>query len=177
MVGVKSAHTVQKYLGYLVEAFLIFEVKGFSFKYREQVKANKKIYAIDNGYIGSRAFRFTPNLGVLYENMVAVELKRRELNGDLEFYYYRNAQGYEVDFVVKEGLEITQLIQVSLDVSDPRTRQREVRSLLHASRELNCQNLFIITGDYESTETVEWYDLKGDVRFIPLPNWLLTFRD
>jgi predicted AAA+ superfamily ATPase len=177
MVGVKSAHTVQKYLGYLVEAFLIFEVKGFSFKYREQVKANKKIYAIDNGYIGSRAFRFTPNLGVLYENMVAVELKRRELKGDLEFYYYRNAQGYEVDFVVKEGLEITRLIQVSLDVSDPRTRQREVRSLLHASRELNCRNLIIITGDYESTETVEWYDLKGDVRFIPLPSWLHTFKD
>jgi predicted AAA+ superfamily ATPase len=109
--------------------------------------------------------------------MAAVELKRRELNGDLEFYYYRNAQGYEVDFVVKEGLEITRLIQVSLDVSDPRTRQREVRSLLHASRELNCRNLIIITGDYESTETVEWYDLKGDVRFIPLPSWLHTFKD
>ena len=65
---------------------------GISNKYKEQIKSNKKIYTIDNGYIGSKAFRFTPNIGVLYENIVAVELKRRELKGQLELYYYKNAQ-------------------------------------------------------------------------------------
>lgn len=32
----------------------------------------------------------------------------------------------------------------------------------------------VITGDYENEETVEWFGLKGKVRFIPLWKWLLN---
>ena len=104
---------------------------------------------------------------------MAVELRRRELNGQLELYYYKNAQGYEIDFVVKEGMEITRLIQVSVNIEDERTRNREVRALLHAAKDLKCRNLVVITGDYESTEMIEWYGVKEQIRFIPLWKWLL----
>ncbi len=173
LTGLKSTHTIAKYLDYFEEAFLFFRLNAFSFKYKEQVKSNKKIYTIDNGMIGSKAFSFTPNVGVLYENMVAVELKQRELKGELEFYYYKNPQGYEIDFVVKEGLEITQLIQVCYNIDDENTKTREVRALLHAYRDLKCEHLTVITSDYDNTETVEWYGIKGNVRFIPLWKWLL----
>jgi predicted AAA+ superfamily ATPase len=173
MIGLKSANTVMKYLEYFEEAFLFFQLNAFSLKYKDQVRSSKKIYTIDNGMIGSKAFSFTPNIGVLYENMVAVELKRRELLGKLEFYYYKNRQGYEIDFVVKEGLNVTQLIQVSYDVDNEKTKSRELRALLHGAKDLRCSNLTVITADYENTETVEWYGTKGSVRFIPLWKWLL----
>lgn len=173
LTGLKSGNTVMKYLGHLEEAFLFFQLTAFSFKYREQVKASKKIYAVDNGMIGSNAFNFTPNIGVLYENIVAVELKRRELKGELEFYYYKNPQGYEIDFVVKKGLAVSELIQVCYNLDNEKTKAREVRSLLHGLKDLKCDNLTVVTGDYENTEAIEWYGTRGEVQFIPLWKWLL----
>lgn len=173
LTGLKSTHTIGKYLDHFEEAFLFFRLNAFSVKYKEKVKSNKKIYAIDNGFITSKAFSFTANIGVLYENMAAVALKKRELNGELEFYYYKSPQGYEIDFVVKQGLEITRLIQVCYDVTDEKTRSREVRALLHGVKDLGCKNLTIITADYEKEEMVEWYGIKGRVEFIPLWKWLL----
>jgi predicted AAA+ superfamily ATPase len=66
------------------------------------------------------------------------------------------------------------LIQVCYNIDDERTKARELRALLHASRDLKCEHLTVITGDYEGTETVEWYGIKGNVRFIPLWKWLLN---
>lgn len=173
LTGLKSAGSITKYIDLLEEAFLFFKVNAFSFKYKEQVKSTKKIYSIDNGFIGSRAFNFSGNIGPLYENLVAVALKRRELTGEAEFFYYKNKLGYEVDFVVKQGLNITDLIQVCYDVGAERTKNREVRALLHGARELHCRNLTVITGDYEGMESVEWYGLKENIRYVPLYKWLL----
>jgi predicted AAA+ superfamily ATPase len=177
MIGIKSTHTIQKYLGHLEEAFLFFQLNSFSFKYKDQVKANKKIYTIDNGYIGSKAFRFTPNIGILYENLAAVELKKRELRGELEFYYYKTVKGYEIDFLVKKGMNITCLFQVAYNVEDEKTRNREVRALIHGAEELKCDNLVVLTGDYEHSEEVEWYGVKGKIRYIPLWRWLINSEE
>ncbi|MGD2087253.1 MAG: ATP-binding protein [Candidatus Aminicenantes bacterium] len=173
LTDLKSVGTIVKYLGHFQEAFLFFELGAFSIKYKQQVKSPKKIYTIDNGFIFSKGFRFTGNIGVLYENLVAVELKKMELEGKLEFYYYKNPQGYEVDFVVKKGNEITDLIQVSYRVDNEKTKTREIRSLLHGCKDLKCDHLIVITGDYEDEESVEWFGLKGKVCFIPLWKWLL----
>ena len=40
----KSVHTVEKYLNYLEEAFIFFRLNRFSFKVKEQLTFNKKIY-------------------------------------------------------------------------------------------------------------------------------------
>jgi len=174
--GIGSEHTVKKYIGYLEEAFLIFQVRRFSFKIKEQERANKKIYVIDNGLITARAFSFSENAGRLYENAVAIELKKRELGGELEFYYYGNK--YEVDFVVKKGTTVESLIQVSFDFKGRETKEREIRGLLHASEELNCDNLMVITGEYSGEENVSWFGKKRNVKFIPLWQWLLScFHD
>lgn len=174
LTGLKSIGSITKYIDLLEEAFLFFKVNGFSYKYKEQVKSNKKSYTIDNGFISSRAFQFTGNIGPLYENLVAVELKRRELMGELEFYYYKNPLGYEIDFVVKRGLAITELIQVCYDVTDEKIRSREIRALLHGFKDLHCPNLIILTGDYENTETITWYGTTGEIHFMPLWKWLLN---
>lgn len=169
----KSAHTVQKYLGYLEEAFLLFSLKRFSFKTREQLASNKKIYAIDNGFIAAKSSKSTQDTGRLYENIVAVHFKKAEIDGKLDFYYWKNQQHEEVDFVIRENAKITRLIQVCCDVSDPNTKKREIRSLIKAKRELKCNELIVLTNGYDAEESSEWFGEKAKIKFIPLWKWLL----
>jgi hypothetical protein len=171
--GTKSDQTVKNYLSYLEEAFLLFSVSRFSFKVKEQIASNKKVYCIDNGFVQARAFKSSPDYGRLCENVVAVELKRRELNGEFRFTYWKNQQQEEVDFVLRKGTSTRQLIQVCATLDAPSTRAREIRGLLKAGKELACDDLLVVTGDAEGTEKVEWFGLRGEVTFTPIWKWLL----
>ncbi|MFH0970539.1 MAG: ATP-binding protein [Candidatus Diapherotrites archaeon] len=169
----KSSHTVQKYLGYLEEAFVLFSLKRFSYKTREQITSNKKIYSIDNGFIGAKSTKTTQDLGKLYENIVAIHLKKEEIDGKINVYYWKSQQHEEVDFVIKERLKISKLIQVCYDATNPDAKKREIRALIKAKQELKCNELIILTHDYENEEEVEWYGEKAKIRFTPLWKWLL----
>ncbi|MEM3127289.1 MAG: ATP-binding protein [Candidatus Woesearchaeota archaeon] len=169
----KSVFTVQKYLDYLEESFIFFKFERFSPKIKDQIASNKKIYCIDNGFVYAEAFKLSPDLGRLYENTVAIELKKMEMKGKAEIYFWKNPEQEEVDFIIKQGLKITQLIQVCYDVSNIETKQREIRALLKASKELKCKKLLIITEDYEKEENAEWFGYKGKIKYIPLWKWLL----
>jgi uncharacterized protein len=170
---IKSSHTIQKYLNYLEESYLLFSLNKFSFKVKEQVSSNKKIYCIDNGLISARAFSFSPNMGKLYENLVACTLKRKENQGLCAIYYWKNTQQEEVDFVVKKGLQVDQLIQVCYNPQSVETTNREARALIKAGKELNCTSLLVITEDIEKHEETEWFGEKARIQYIPLWKWLL----
>lgn len=169
----KSVHTVEKYLNYLEESFIFFKLNKFSFKLKEQISSNKKIYCVDNGFIYAKAFKFSSEIGRLYENAVAIELKKNEMDGKAKIYYWKNSQQQEVDFVIKQGTEITQLIQVCYDITDIQTKEREKRALLKASQELECANLLIINENIEEEENYKWFGIKRKIKFIPLWKWLL----
>ena len=168
-----SVITLQQYVSYLEEAYVFFGVSRFSFKVKEQEKSNKKIYCFDNGFIFAKAFKASPDWGKLFENIVAVHLKKAEIEGKLDFYYWKNPQHEEVDFVIKEGTKITKLIQVCYDVSNPDTKKREIRSLIKAKQELKCNELIVLTNDYEAEENAEWFGKKAKIKFTPLWKWLI----
>jgi predicted AAA+ superfamily ATPase len=170
----KSEHTVKNYISYLNEAYLFITINRFSPKPVEIEKSPKKIYAIDPGLVNSISTTFSPNIGMLYENVAAVEFKRQQsLDESMEIYYYKNPQNYEVDFAIKKGLNFSQLVQVCYNLEDTGTKDRETRGLLHASRDLRCDNLLIITGDYEGIEEKKWFGMKAKIVFLPLWKWLL----
>jgi len=54
-----------------------YNIKVFSFKLKEQVKATKKVYAYDSGIINSVTFKTSSGIGLLIENLFAVELMKR----------------------------------------------------------------------------------------------------
>ncbi len=172
--GIKSSHTIQKYLNYLEESFIFFSLNRFSYKVKEQLAFNKKIYCIDNGFIQAKAFKLSPDIGKLYENLVAIELKKKEVEGKLRFYYWKNSQQEEVDFVVKEGNKIKHLIQVCFKIDEKETKNRELRALVKAGEELKCKDLIIVTEDLEGKEKVKWFGHKAVVRFVPL--WKFCFK-
>ena len=166
ILKVKSVHTIINYSSYLENAYLLIFLERFSFKLKEQVKAPKKVYCIDTGLINSIGFKFSENLGRLVENLVAVELKRT----DHEIYYWKDHQQREVDFVVKEGVNVKELIQVSYASEMDEIERREIKGLLKASEELKCKNLKVITWDYEDKR-----EFKGrEIKFVPLWRWLLS---
>lgn len=165
-----SEHTIKNYLSYLEEAYLIFFLNRFSYKSIEIEKSDKKVYAIDTGLTNNLATKFSENYGHAYENTVAIELLRQKsFNTNIEIYYWKNLQHEEVDFVIKQGLKVRQLIQVCYNIEDFNTKEREMKALIKASKEIRCKDLLIITQDYEAEETA-----KGKkIRFLPLWKWLL----
>jgi len=173
IANIKSSHTIEKYLGYLEESFIFFSLSRFSYKLKEQLSSIKKIYCIDNGFVHAKAFNSSQNSGRLYENAVAIELKKQELNNKINLYYWKNQQQEEVDFVVKEGIKIKQLIQVCFNITDLKTKNREIRALIKAGKELKCNNLLIITENTEKEEKTEWFGDEANIKYIPLWKWLL----
>lgn len=172
--NLKSIHTAQNYLSFLEESYLVFLIERFSFKLRERVTAPRKVYVIDTGLINAVSVGSSKNIGRLYENLVAVELMRRKaFSQNLEIYYWQDYLGREVDFVVKEGAKIRQLIQVCYDVGSYDIKMRQLTSLIKADKEMRTKeiNLFVITSDYEGQEKIE----NKFIKFIPLWKWLLNF--
>ena len=165
-----SADTVEKFSSYFETAYVLFFLKRFSFKVKEQDKSPRKVYAIDTGLVNTVGFRFSPNDGRIMENIVFLELKRKQSSDlGLEIYYWKDERHREVDFVIKQGQQMVQLIQVCWQISDFKTKDRELKSLVLASQELKCNNLLVITDDFEGEEK-----LKGKkVKFVPLWRWLL----
>jgi len=84
-------------------------------------------------------------------------------------FYWKDETGKEVDFVIKEGLDVKQLIQVSYASARDEIDKRELKALLKASELLKCKNLLVLTWDYEAEEKIK----NRKIKFIPLWRWLL----
>ncbi len=168
--NIKDVHTVKNYVDYLKEAFLIVVLDRFSPKLKQQVIAPKKVYVIDHGICNFLSFKMSKNLGRLLENIICIDLLReKSVNNKLEFYYWKDYQQNEVDFVIKEGNKVKNLIQSCWDLSDIETKEREIKGLIKGSVELRCNNLLVITADYEGGEKIE----GKKISYIPLWKWLL----
>lgn len=162
--------TASKYMSTLEEVFLFSFLRKYSPSLKTQIKDIKKTYCIDSGFLNIVGFKLTENFGRIAENTVYLELKRQQhQNPGRQVYYYRNHQQREVDFVVKEGLRVKQLIQVCWSIKDPKTKKREAESLHNAGKELKCKNLLIITEDYENIEKAS----NAKITYKPLWKWLL----
>ncbi|MEM2344103.1 MAG: ATP-binding protein [Thermoproteota archaeon] len=164
----KSKKTLANYLKYLEIAFFVFTVEKFGYKTRERVLQPKKVYPIDLGFYRLTP-RFTTEYGRLMESLVAIELFKKSFQEGFELFYWKDYQGREVDFIIKEGLNIRQLIQVTYASDRNDVEEREIKALVKASEDLKCNDLLIITWDYKGEEAVG----RKKIRFIPLYEWLL----
>ncbi|HII61349.1 ATP-binding protein [Pyrococcus horikoshii] len=162
-----SKSKIYEYFSYLEDIGFIIPVRRLHFSEVESLRSIPKLYVADVGFPTVLGVK---DIGHRIENIVALELLRRKYYQEprLEIRYWMDSKG-EVDFVVLTGFKVKELIQVSYSIEDIETKQREVEALLRASRLLKCNNLTVVTWDYEGTEVY-----KGKrVRFVPLWKWLL----
>lgn len=158
-----NMHTLEEYIGFLEDVYLLFPVNHFSYSLKRQVTYPRKIYCIDNGFIEAVSFRFSQDTGRLLENLVFSEIKR----SGKECYYWKGRK--ECDFIIKEGRSITDVIQVAHTMKGLNTKKREVEGLLEAMKEFNLNEGRIIT--YDESDTLEVENRK--VTVIPVWQWLL----
>lgn len=169
LFGFKSHHTVDNYIGYLKEAYLLAGLPKYSPKSKLRVR-NEKVYPIDVALMDGREDAMVgKNLGWRLESIVFIELLRRNKPLERDVYYFKNADGYEADFVVCKGDKVKEVYQVCYDLTKEKTRTREIRGLLTASKHTRCDKLFLIT-DVERDE----FEQEGKlIKIIPAYEWLI----
>jgi predicted AAA+ superfamily ATPase len=168
ILNFNSTRTIENYLRYLEEAYLIFSLNRFSYKIKEQIKTPRKVYLVDNGFIQAKSFMLSQDYGRLMGNLFFQELLKKGLKVNENVFYYKTRNQKEVDFVLKEGIEIKELIQVVYDIADYNVKKREMGALIEASEELRCDNLTIITWDTKGEENIK----NRKIKVIPLWQYL-----
>ncbi len=159
-----SRDTLHDYFSYLEEAMLFFFVPMHSASVKQQQVNPRKVYVLDPGFFWIAATRLTQDLGRILENMVFIELLRRENS----VRYVKGRQ--EADFLAVAPDGKRQVIQVCLDMSDPKTRSRELRGLAMAMNEEGLDQGLVITASEQGREQVE----GGTAMITPFWKWAMT---
>lgn len=166
VLNFKSITTIENYISYLEEAFLLFSLEMYSFKAKQRITSPKKIYIVDNGFIRAKRVGHSQDIGKLMENLVFIELVKKGLKPNRDFFYFKTKQEREIDFVIKKGAKVKELIQVCYNLSDEETKQREIKALKEAQKELKAKTCKCITWDTKGE--------IGGIKFIPLLSILLS---
>ena len=160
--GVKSLSSIKDYLYYYEQSYLFFYLRKFDYSVKKQIMNPKKVYPIDLAFAHRLGVHFSENKGRLLENLVYLELLRRRK----EVYYHAGKN--ECDFLVKEGLDIHQAIQVVYQLDDT-NREREFLGLKEAMQTYHIKQGLLITYQVDGT-----FNTTDDrIQVIPIWEWLL----
>ncbi|NOR60628.1 MAG: DUF4143 domain-containing protein [Methanosarcinales archaeon] len=156
-----SINTVKSYIGYLENSYLVFTVPRYDYSVKKQIYSHKKIYVIDTSLINLISFKFSRDYGKILENLVFIELKRK--NRDI--YYHKDR--HECDFIVLENNRITSAIQVTASLNN--NKDREYKGLYEALTRYGLDEGLILTADEEFEDSFK----KKKIIVMPVWKWLL----
>ncbi|WP_167911517.1 ATP-binding protein [Thermococcus sp. 21S7] len=160
--------TVMNYLRAMEESFLVFQLPIFSPSTREMMIKPRKLYLVDTAF--ASLFFKGHDEGRKLENLVFIELLREKSywNQSLDISYYSDGKN-EVDFVVREGPHIRELIQVTYELNAA-NYEREVKGLIRTAKRLEVSKLTIVT--MEDEELLK----EGNLTVEVLPIWKFLLR-
>ena len=139
--------TAKQYISYLEDANLLYAIHNYDFSLKKLIGNKKKVYLVDNLF-ASLGFKNSPDYGQLFENYIFMVLKRL----GLDIYFYQN--GGECDFLVKEGMKISNCIQACYDLTS-KNKDREVKGLINAMKKFNVKEGYIVTKSKKETFEVD----------------------
>jgi len=155
-----SKNTLYNYIEYLNDSLVLYLLKKYSPSYKDIEMSIPKIFFVDNGL-----YMAEESISKLMENLVFMELRRRNYVENEKLFYWKNSFGREVDFIVLDG----ELIQVCYELTYE-NRDREIKSLIKASKQLNYKKLRILTWNQEDTININ----NRKIEITPLWKWLIN---
>lgn len=162
-----SKDDLYEWANHACDIFMFIRVPNYSKSLHKIESSQPKYYCIDNGLRNAVLLPQSNDEGKKLENTVFLQLYRLRTPIDRIFYYHGKG---ECDFVIQRGVEIDSLIQVTWNMDDQETRQREINGLIEASDATGCRNLFIITADTD--EEIRLSDNRI-INVLPAWRWLL----
>ncbi len=163
--------TVERYIYYFIDSFILKEAKRFDVKGNREIGALRKYYFADNGLRNARLNFAYEDEGQMLENMVyneliyngytvnvgAFEKNEKDKNGS------SIRKCYEIDFIARKGMR-KYYIQVSSDVSSSETRAREIRPFIALKD--SFQKILVINRPLEETMDEHGFIIIGIADFL-----------
>ena len=168
-----GSETIEKYIGYFEEAFLIEKAVRYDIKGRKYIGTPAKYYYTDLGLRNARlGFRQLEGTHIM-ENVLYNDLIRRGMDVDIGVVEYNTKDSagkkirkqLEVDFVVNKG-EKRFYIQSALSIADPEKKEQEIASL---KRIPDSFSKIVVVRDYLNP----WQDENGIV-YLGIEQFLLN---
>lgn len=143
-----SKNDLYLWANYICDIFMFVRIPKYDRSLVREQKSLDKYYCIDNGMRDAVLMPQSNDNGKKLENNVLLQLYRTRFPYDKISYYQEDC---ECDFVVQRNDEVIRLIQVTWDMTDEETREREISGILKASAMTGCDNMLIITNDEEGS--------------------------
>ncbi|HJJ39070.1 MAG TPA: ATP-binding protein, partial [Methanocorpusculum sp.] len=153
-----NAQTIEDYLAFARDAYLIYLVPYFTYSLKTQTRMLSKSYIIDTGLRHAVSSAFSLDTGKCMENIVCIELIRRGYSP--AYWSGKN----EVDFVIRKKNHELAAINVCCTDNIPDREFAGLREFEAVNPEKNVQKIILS----EDTEEV-----SDDIQIIPLWKWLL----
>ena len=167
--GIKiGKNTLYDFLEYVQNIYLALVLYKYDNSLVNKELGEKKIYSIDIGLNNATEFKFSDDIGKSLENAVFLELKR--IYGDI--FYYHDAES-ECDFIVLEKNKITKAIQVTFDMSNEKTKSRELKGMVKACKKFDLNSGVIVSYDSEAEIVVD--EIK--ITLLPFYKWCFSIQE
>ncbi len=161
ITDINSVNTIKKFIQYLEETYFAKTINKFDYSLKKQMINNKKIYIIDNGFIGTLSKKLTKDKGWLLENLVF-----NFLNKDKDVFYYSDK--FECDFLLVKNKTVSHAIQVCYDLNEE-NKHREISGLKEAMDRFKLDRGLILTNSQEDQIKIK----KKKIKVMPVWKWLL----
>lgn len=158
-----SNQNVRRYFEYFNEAFLIQFAPFFSYSVKKQIYNPQKVFSIDTGLRNAVSFKFIDDAGKLLENIVFLELLKKKKT----VYYWENKT--EIDFLLRDGLSVSELINVCYSINNKEALAREIKSLEQGLEEFKNSKAMLIY--WEGKPVVH-----SKIEFVNILDFLLDYR-
>lgn len=140
-----SHSTVSDYIEIFIKNYILIPLPSFKTNMRRAVSENRKLYFYDLGVRNMliqdfRDLEFRQDRGGVFENFIVIELEkmRRLNNAKINFYFYREYGGKEIDLIVEDYKKN----YITVEIKSKNGKSQDIFPIKNKSEIFTLENYF-----------------------------------